>query len=159
MARQWIDVLHSIWLLTNFAQPPRQRGLGEVFVSVLTQNREGAQSMLRPSLCCAARTWILDIRIPTLSGPQERVLRRTVEQNVDAVTFPTLDVPMPQMVDQPLALLLSAHFPHPEQVIQVPKISLPFRPTQIPEDIAVGGTVGRSAAGRCRKVRACRADH
>ena len=46
--------------------------------------------------------------------PQERVLRRTVEQNVDAVTFPTLDVPMPQMVDQPLALLLSAHFPDPE---------------------------------------------
>ena len=62
--------------------------------------------------------------------PQDRVLRRTVEQNVDAVTFPTLDVPMPQKVDQPLALLLSAHFPDPEQVIEVPKISLPSRPTR-----------------------------
>ena len=62
--------------------------------------------------------------------PQDRVLRRTVEQNVDAVTFPALDVPMPQMVDQPLALLLSAHFPDPEQVIEVPKISLPPRPTR-----------------------------
>ena len=62
--------------------------------------------------------------------PQERVLRRTVEQNVDVVTFPALDVPMPQMVDQPLALLLSAHFPDPEQVIEVPKISLPSRPSR-----------------------------
>ena len=61
--------------------------------------------------------------------PQE-VQRRTVEQNVDAVTFPTLDVPMPQKVDQPLALLLSAHFLDPEQVIDVPKISLPARPTR-----------------------------
>ena len=48
--------------------------------------------------------------------PQERVLRRTVEQNVDAVTFPTLDVP--------------AHFPDPEQVIEVSKISLPSRPAR-----------------------------
>ena len=62
--------------------------------------------------------------------PQEMVLRRTVEQNIDAVTFPTLDVPMPQKVDQPLALLLSAHFPDPEQVIDVPKISLPARPSR-----------------------------
>ena len=62
--------------------------------------------------------------------PQDRVLRRTVEQNVDAVTFPTLGVPMPQKEDQPLALLLSAHFPDPEQVIEVPKISLPSRPTR-----------------------------
>ena len=62
--------------------------------------------------------------------PQDRVLRRTVEQNVDAVTLPTLDVPMPQKEDQPLALLLSAHLPDPEQVIEVPKISLPSRPTR-----------------------------
>ena len=62
--------------------------------------------------------------------PQERVLRRTVEQNVDVVTFPALDVPMPQMVDQPMALLFSAHFRDPEQVIEVPKISLPSRPTR-----------------------------
>ena len=31
--------------------------------------------------------------------------------------------------DQPLALLLYAHFPDPEQVVEVPKISLPSRPT------------------------------
>ena len=37
--------------------------------------------------------------------PQARVLRRTVEQNVDAVTFPTLDVPVPQMVDQQVDIL------------------------------------------------------
>ena len=80
---------------------------------------------------------------------QERVLRRTVEQNFDAVAFPTLNVPVPQMVDHPLALLLSADFPDPEQVIEVPKISMPSRPTRrYPEDIAVGGTVGGSADDR-----------
>ena len=39
--------------------------------------------------------------------PQERVLRRTVVQNVDAVTFPTLDVPMPRKVGQLLVCSLS----------------------------------------------------
>ena len=40
-------------------------------------------------------------RIPTLSGPQERVLPRTVQQIVDAVpSLPTLDDPAPQMVEQ-----------------------------------------------------------
>ena len=34
-----------------------------------------------------------------MSGPQEQVQRHTVEQNVDAVTFP------PQMVDQPVDIL------------------------------------------------------
>ena len=36
LLRQWIHVLHFIWLLTNFAQFLRRRGLGEVFFSVLT---------------------------------------------------------------------------------------------------------------------------
>ena len=82
--------------------------------------------------------------------PQERVLRRAVEQNVDVVTFPAHDVPMPQMVDQPLALLLSAHFPDPEQVIEVPKISLPSRPTrrfprflQLAEQLVEAPTIDR----------------
>ena len=57
-----------IWLLTNFAQFLRRRGLGEVFFSVLTENREGAQSTLRPSSCCAARTWILDIISTSIRG-------------------------------------------------------------------------------------------
>ena len=68
----WLDSGYmfciSIWLLTNFAQFLRRRGLGEVFFSVLTQNREGAQSMLRPSSCCAARTWILDIISTSIRG-------------------------------------------------------------------------------------------
>ena len=51
--------------------------------------------------------------------PQERAQRRTVQQIVDPVPLPTLDDPLPQMVEQPLALLLSAHFPDPEQVIEV----------------------------------------
>ena len=46
--------------------------------------------------------------------PQQRVLRRTVEQNVDVVTFPALDVPMPQMV-------LSAHFPDPSRILKCPR--------------------------------------
>ena len=82
--------------------------------------------------------------------PQERVVRRTVEQNVDAVTFPTLDVLMPQVVDQPLALLLSAHCPDPERVVEVPKISLPSRPTrrfprilQVAEQLVEAPTIDR----------------
>ena len=64
-------------------------------------------------------------RIPTLSGPQERVLRCHVQQIVDAVpSLPTLDDPAPQMVEQ---LPDTVHFfdtltPDPEQVIEVPKI-------------------------------------
>ena len=38
--------------------------------------------------------------------PQDRDLRRTVDQVVDAVPgLPALDVPVPQMVDRPLVLL------------------------------------------------------
>ena len=66
--------------------------------------------------------------MPTLSGPQERVLRHTVDQIVDAVSgLPILDVPVPQMVDQPMALLMAFDFLVPEQVIKVPKISTPSR--------------------------------
>ena len=57
--------------------------------------------------------------------PQERVLRRTVQQIVDPVpSLPTLVDPAPQMVEQLLDIM---HFfdtltPDPEQVIEVPKI-------------------------------------
>ena len=66
-------------------------------------------------------------RIPTLSGPQERVVRRTVQQIVDDAvqSLPTLDDSAQQMVEQLVhffmffdALILVA-----EQVIDVPKIS------------------------------------
>ena len=39
-------------------------------------------------------------RMPTLSGPQELDLRRTVQQIVDVPLVPLLDDPVPQMVEQ-----------------------------------------------------------
>ena len=60
--------------------------------------------------------------------PQDRDLRRTVDQIVDAVSgLPALDVPVPQMVDQPLVLLAAFDVFVPEQVIEVPKMSTPTR--------------------------------
>ena len=60
--------------------------------------------------------------------PQDRDLRRTVDEIVDAVPgLPALDVPVPQMVDQPLVLLAAFHVLVPEQVIEVPKLSTPTR--------------------------------
>ena len=60
--------------------------------------------------------------------PQERVPRRTVEQNVEPVRVPVLDAPVPQMVGQ--AAEVVRFFPSlpvvAEQVIEVP--------TNIPED-------------------------
>ena len=78
-------------------------------------------------------------RLPTLSGPQERVLRRTVQQIVCVVpSLPTLDDPASQMVEQ---LPNITHFfdtlmPDPEQVIEVPKIL----PDDVPFRKAVGDT-------------------
>ena len=57
--------------------------------------------------------------------PQERDLRRTVVQIVDAVPFvQILDDPVPQMVEQLLNLVqfFAVLSPVPEQVIEVPKI-------------------------------------
>ena len=60
--------------------------------------------------------------------PQERTQRRTVDQIVDVVPgLPALDVPVPQMVDQPLVLLATFDVLVPEQVIEVPKLSTPAR--------------------------------
>ena len=41
--------------------------------------------------------------------------------------FPALDVPVPQMVDQPVVLLAAFDVLVPEQVIEVPKMSTPTR--------------------------------
>ena len=74
-------------------------------------------------------------RIATLSGPQERDLRRTVQQIVDAVPLvPCLEDPAPQMVDQlqDIMRFFDALMPVLEQVIEVPKILLddvPMRTT------------------------------
>ena len=60
--------------------------------------------------------------------PQDRDLRRTVDQIVDAVPgFPALDVPVPQMVDQPVVLLAAFDVLVLEQVIELPKMSTPTR--------------------------------
>ena len=66
-------------------------------------------------------------RTPTLSGPQERVQWHTVDQIVDAVPgLPTLDTPVPLMVEQLVDVLrfFDALVPVAEQVIDVPKIIL-----------------------------------
>ena len=65
-------------------------------------------------------------RMPTLSGPQERDLRRTVQQIVDVPLVPLLDDPVPQIVEQLPDVLrfFDLLLPVPEQVIEVPKILL-----------------------------------
>ena len=57
--------------------------------------------------------------------PQERVLRRTVEQKVEPVRgAPVLDVPVPQMVEHVVDVLKIIDRGPAEQVIEVPKVSL-----------------------------------
>ena len=57
-----------------------------------------------------------------------QVQRQTVEQLADgAPRLPMLHVPVPQMLDQPVAVLARFDLPIPEQVIEVPKISCPSR--------------------------------
>ena len=64
-------------------------------------------------------------RLLDVSGPQERVQRRTMEQIVDYVpVVPLLDAPVPQPVEQLVDVLrlVDALVPVAEQVIEVPKI-------------------------------------
>ena len=57
--------------------------------------------------------------------PREKVQQHTVDKIADAVLLlPTLDVPVPQMVDQPVVILQSLDFALLEQVIVMPKIYL-----------------------------------
>ena len=70
-------------------------------------------------------------RIASLSEPQERDLRRTVQQIVDAVPLvPLLDDPVPQLVEQlpDVMCFFDMLLPIPEQVIEVPKILLDVVP-------------------------------
>ena len=90
-------------------------------------------------------------RIATLSGPQERDLRRTVEQIVDAVPLvPLLDDLVPQMVEQLPDVMRFFDFllSVPEQVIEVPKILLDdvpmrtaVRDTQLAEQLVEVPTI------------------
>ena len=80
--------------------------------------------------------------------PPEKVQRHTVDQIVDAVHwFPTLDVPVPPMVDEPVVTLQSLDFALPEQVIGMPKISLDFAPQRT--KAAAGGTAGWKRRRSC----------
>ena len=57
--------------------------------------------------------------------PQERVLRRTVEQNVELVRgVPVLDAPVPQMVEHVVDFFRFFDRGPPEQVIEVPRVAL-----------------------------------
>ena len=61
--------------------------------------------------------------------PQERVQRHTMEQLADdAPVVPALGIPELQMVDQLVAVLKPVDSSVPDQIIAVPKISLPSRP-------------------------------
>ena len=65
-------------------------------------------------------------RLSAVSGPQERVQRRSVAQiEVTVPSVPILDVPVPQMVDQLVVVLQGLDMSTPvEQVIEVSKITL-----------------------------------
>ena len=63
-------------------------------------------------------------RLLDVSGPQERVQRRTMEQIVDCVPeVPLLDAPVPQTVDQLVEVLRPLDTVVPEQVMEAPKIT------------------------------------
>ena len=65
--------------------------------------------------------------------PQEQVQRHTMEQLADvAPVVPALGVPESQMVDQLVAALKHVDSSVPDQIIAVPKISLPSRPLRGP---------------------------
>ena len=68
-------------------------------------------------------------RLAPVSGPQERVLRHTVEQAGDVVPgLPALDAPVPQMVDKLEDVLKIVDLFVPAQEIEVPRISSPSCP-------------------------------
>ena len=61
-------------------------------------------------------------RVSDVSGPQERVQRRIVQQTIDVVPLPTLDAPVPQMVGQLAEVLVFFNATLP--VLEVPKITV-----------------------------------
>ena len=65
-------------------------------------------------------------RLLDVSGPQERVQRRTIEQIVDYVpVVPLLHAPVPRMVDKLEDVLKIVDLFVPAQEIEVPRISSP----------------------------------
>ena len=89
-------------------------------------------------------------RIATLSRPQERDLRHTVDQVVAVPLVPLLDALVPQTVEQlqDITRFFDTLLPVPEQVIEVPKIfpeDVPmravFRNTQLVEQLVEVPTI------------------
>ena len=126
------------WPRTSTTPPygdRRRPGLGRRITRCTTRRRSGR--ILLP-LAAGVQHFFLDDeeppaagsrldRIAALSRPQERELRRTVEQIVDAVPLvPLLNDPVPQMVEQlqDVMRFFDTLQPVPEQVITVPKILL-----------------------------------
>ena len=104
---------HEMHYTAEFRTHPPPQAAGTVYFSMDVDDVPAADS------------W--PDRIATLSGPQERDLRRTVQQIVDTVPLvPLLDDPMPQMVEQlpDVMRFFDMLLPVPEQVIEVPKILL-----------------------------------
>ena len=66
---------------------------------------------------------------PRLTGSLRSGHRTTVEQNVDAVTCPSLNVPEPQMENQRVEVLQKIYTLTSQQVIEVPKIF----PNRVPQ--------------------------
>ena len=113
IARAWEEEEHEMHFATGQTTPPPRAAAAEYYP--LTPGAEAGGVLAaggRPSPLVKLR-------------PQERDLRRTVVQIVDAVPLvPLLDDPVPQMVEQlqNLVQFFAALSPVPEQVIAVPKI-------------------------------------
>ena len=89
-----------------------------------------------------------------MSGSQDQVLQRTVQQIVDAVpSLPTLDDPAPQTVEQLPEIMhfFDTHLPDPEQVIEVPKIILENIPSRPRYDSRFMNRSWRNSWWTCRR--------
>ena len=73
-------------------------------------------------------------RPPCLGEPreaQDKVQQRTMEQIADVPMLTLLDSPVPQMVDQLVAVLARCDMPLADQVIEVPKVSCLLPPAVV----------------------------
>ena len=80
-------------------------------------------------------------------------MRRTVEQNVDAVTFPSLGVPEPQMGDRLVEVLQKIDTVIPEQVTAVPKISYDSTPQGVVDRRRPQEALRSCPFPRCSRMR------
>ena len=106
-----------MYYTAKFRNIPHPRAAGTEYFSLDVEDVPAAGS--RPD------------RLFAVSGPQDWVQQRTVQQIVDIAPLPILDDPAPQMVEQLPDVLrfFRALSPDPEQVIEVP--------TFLPEDVSL----------------------